>query len=125
MLETGFDPYQSIVRNIGRDQQENLWRHRAETLRAIETVCESLSVSDRSPDNPTLAELRRRFDACLMGGIDESAFPDLSLPKLAHQIDDAVAQAGREGFILAPGCTLPSFSPRRTLTFLREYADRL
>src|SRR5690606_36811417 len=118
-------PYQSIVRNSGRDQQENLWRHRAEPLRASETVCESLSVSDRSPDNPTPAELRRRFDACLMGGIHRTAFPDLSLPELAHQIADAVAQAGREGFILAPGCALPSFSPRRTLTFLREYADRL
>lgn len=203
LLETGFDPYQSIVRNIGRDQQDNLWRHRTETLRAIETVCESirgyvgelkrigvdgffysinsaipegfprgssrevydtfmrpfdlevlaaaeglvrvlhvhgngvdldriagypfevLSLSDRSPDNPALSELRRRFDACLMGGIDEAAFPDMSLPTLARQIDDAVEQAGREGFILAPGCALPSFSPRRTLAFLREYADRL
>lgn len=203
LLETGFDPYQSIVRNVGRDQQEHLWRHRAEALRALETVTESirdylgelkrigvdgffysinsaipegfprgsrrevydtflrpfdlevlaaaegmvrvlhvhgtgvdldridgypfevLSLSDRSPNNPTLRALRERTDRCLMGGIDESGFPDMSLGMLARQVDDAVEQAGREGFILAPGCALPSFSPRRSLQFLREYADRI
>ncbi len=201
LLETAFDPYQQIVRNVGRDQQEHLRRNEAEALRALETVSESirnyirelkrigvdgffysinsaipegfprgtprevyetflrpfdldvlaaaegmvrvlhvhgtgvdldridrypyevLSLSDRSPNNPTLRELRKRTDRCLMGGIDESAFPDMSLGMLARQIDDALEQAGRERLILAPGCALPSFSPGRTLAFLREYAD--
>jgi len=201
LLETGFDPYQQIVRNLGRDQQEHLWRNETEALRALETVSESirnyirelkrigvdgffysinsaipegfprgtrreiydaflrpfdldvlaaaegmvrvlhvhgngvdldridgypyevLSLSDRSPNNPTLRELRKRTDRCLMGGIDESAFPDMSLGMLARQVDDAVEQAGRERLILAPGCALPSFSPRRTLAFLREHSE--
>src|SRR5690606_4977713 len=84
---------------------------------------EVLSLADRAPDNPSLAELRKRTDRCLMGGIDESALPDMSLDALACQIDDAIRQAGRQGFILAPGCTFPSFSPQRTLAFLREYSE--
>lgn len=203
LLDTGFDPYQSIVRNVGRDQQDNLWKHKASTLRALETVCESIchyvreikrlgvdgyfysmnsaipdgfprgtrqevyetflkpfdlevlkaaegmvrvlhvhgtgldlgrlegypfeviNLSDRAPDNPSLADLRKWTGKCVMGGIDESTFPDISLAKMRQQIDDAVAQAGREGFILAPGCTLPSYSPERSLRFLRDHADTL
>lgn len=201
LLDTGFDPYQSIVRNIGDDQQEHLWKHKKATLRALESVCESIcnyvrelrklgvdgyfystisaipdgfprgtrqevyetflrpfdlevlraaegmvrvlhahgagldldrlkgypfeviSLSDRAPGNPSLADLRKWTGRCLMGGLDESAFPEVSLGVLANQIDDAVTQAGRERFILAPGCTLPSFSPKRSLEFLRDYAS--
>jgi uroporphyrinogen decarboxylase len=39
-------------------------------------------------------------------------------------VDDAVAAAGTHKFILAPGCTMPSFTPRRNLEFLREYTLR-
>ena len=42
LVETGFDPYQSILRNIGRDQEANLWKYRAPTLRALERACESI-----------------------------------------------------------------------------------
>ena len=34
---------------------------------------------------------------------------------------DAIRQAGRERFILSPGCTVPSFTPQRTLRCLREH----
>ena len=200
LLETGFDPYQAIIRNVGRDQVPNLWKHKAATLHALEAVCEStcryveairkrgidgyfyatnaaipegfprgmsveihetfvkpfdlrilkaaegmvrvlhvhgtgldldrlkgypfevVNLSDRAAKNPSLAELRKWTDKCLMGGIDESGFPDASLGRLASEIDDAIAQAGRDRFILAPGCTLPSFSPKRSLDFVREYS---
>ena len=202
LVETGFDPYQSILRNIGRDQEANLWKYREPTLRALERACESIcgyvraikklgvegyfysvnsaipagfprgasqevyetflrpfdlrilneaegmvrilhvhgtglamdrvrdypceviNLSDRLPGNPTLRELRQWTDKCLMGGLDESKFADLSLAAIAAQVDDAIAQAGREKFILAPGCTIPSFSPRRSLAFLRACAAR-
>ena len=43
---------------------------------------------------------------------------------IAAQVDDAIAQAGREKIILAQGCTIPSFSPRRSLAFLRACVAR-
>jgi uroporphyrinogen decarboxylase len=199
LIDTGFDPYQQLLRNVGFDQAEYLWRHPAETLRALEVIaentcryiaavkaqgveafflsingairegfprgssqeiyetfqrpfelqilkaaagmvrilhvhgvgldldrvldypCEVFSVSDRLAGNPSLSELRKRTGKCLMGGIDESKFQERNLSALAREVDDALAQAGRRNFILAPGCTLVSFSPKRSLSFLREY----
>ncbi len=199
MIDTGFDPYQQVLRNVGFDQAEHLWRHPAEALRALEIVaentcryiaavkaqgveafflsingairegfprgssqevyetfqrpfelqilkaaegmvrilhvhgvglelsrvldypCDVISVSDRLPGNPSLAELRKRTKKCLMGGIDESKFQERNLSALAREVDDALDQAGRRNFILAPGCTLVSFTPQRSLAFLRDY----
>lgn len=84
-----------------------------------------LSVSDRLAGNPGLAELRRFTDKCLMGGIDETRLQERSLPLVQAEIDDAIAQAGRDRLILSPGCTVPSFTPMRTLAFVREYTRTL
>jgi len=202
LIDTGFDPYQQILRNVGFDQAVHLRNNKAETLRALDAVaetlcryiaavkklgveafflsingairegfprgsnqevyetfqrpfdlrllkaaegmvrilhvhgvglemrrvldypCEVISISDRLSGNPSLAELRKLTPKCLMGGIDETKIQERNLPALAHEIDDAFAQAGRRNFILAPGCTIPSFSPKRTLTFLRDYTCR-
>ena len=199
LIETGFDPYQQILRNVGFDQAAHMWQHKGDTLSALESVadtlcryiaavkaqgveafflsingairegyprgsseqvyaafqrpfelqllkaaegmvrilhihgtgldpgrvldypCEAISISDRLTGNPSLAEMRKLTPKCLMGGIDETKFQERNLPALAGEIDDAIAQAGRSKFILAPGCTIPSFSPGRTLKFLREY----
>ncbi len=203
LIDTGFDPYQQLLRNVGFSEAPNLWKHKADTLRALETVaetsanyvksakalgvdacflsingairegfprgssrevyetyqrpfelallraaegmvrilhvhgvglelervldypCEVISISDRLPGNPSLAELRKVTDKCLMGGLDETRIQERTLPALAAEIDDAIAQAGRQKFILAPGCTIPSFTPKRSLAFLREYTSRL
>ncbi len=203
LIDTGFDPYQQLLRNVGFSEAPNLWKHKADTLRALETVaetsasyikaakalgvdayflsingairegfprgssrevyetyqrpfdlallraaegmvrilhvhgvglelervldypCEVISISDRLPGNPSLAELRKMTDKCLMGGLDETRIQERTLPALAAEIDDAIAQAGRQKFILAPGCTIPSFTPKRSLAFLREYTSRL
>jgi uroporphyrinogen decarboxylase len=203
LIDTGFDPYQQILRNVGFDQAPHIWRHRTDTLRALEAVaetlcryikavkaqgveafflsingairegfprgsnrqvyetfqrpfelqllkaaegmvrilhvhgtgldlgrvldypCEVISLSDRLPGNPSLADLRKITRKCLMGGLDETRLQERNLPALAREIDDAIAQAGRAKFILAPGCTIPSFSPKRTLKFLRDYTLKL
>ena len=199
LLETGFEPYQQIVRNIGFSQAQNLYRHRAEALAALEVVTEVmceyiaavkalgiegmflsingaipahvprgateeqheqfqkpftvavlnaaegmarvlhvhgsslemdrvngypfevLSVSDRLPSNPNLSQLRTMTDKCLMGGIDETRIQERSLPEIAAEVDDCLRQVGRDNFILAPGCTIPSFTSQRNLRFLRDY----
>jgi uroporphyrinogen decarboxylase len=203
LIDTGFDPYQQILRNIGFDQAAHMWKHKDDTLRALESVagsicryiaavkaqgvealflsingairegfprgssqevyevfqrpfelqllkaaegmvrilhvhgagldlgrvldypCEVISISDRLPGNPSLAELRKLTPKCLMGGIDETKFQERNLPALAREVDDAIAQAGRNKFILACGCTIPSFSPKRSLMFLREYTRKI
>ncbi len=202
LVETLFDPYQQLLRNVGFAEAPNLHKHKEHTLCALEAVsqtlvayvkaakalgieavflsingaiqegfprgssreiyemfqrpydlellraaegmvrilhvhgagidigrvldypCEVISVSDRLPGNPSLADLRKRTAKCLMGGLDETRLQEMTLPALARQVDDALEQAGRERFILAPGCTIPSFSPRRSLEFLRGYTKK-
>ncbi|TEA79175.1 uroporphyrinogen decarboxylase family protein [Allopusillimonas ginsengisoli] len=203
MLETGFEPYQQIVRNVGFDQADNLLGHKSAVLDALEVITETtcdyirelkaqgvegfflsingaipagqprgvtaeqheyfqkpftqkvlraaegmvrvlhvhgnnlemdrvadypyevMSVSDRLSGNPSLSELRKFTDRCIMGGLDETHIQERCLPELAKEMDDAIAQAGREKFILAPGCTIPSFSPQRNLEYVREYSKTL
>ena len=60
-----------------------------------------------------------------MGGIDETKFQERNLPAIAAEVDDAIAQAGRTNFILACGCTVPSFTPKRSLMFLRDYTRKI
>ena len=41
LIDTGFDPYQQVLRNVGFDQAEHMWKHKAETLRALQVVAEN------------------------------------------------------------------------------------
>lgn len=203
MLETVFEPYQQIVRNVGFSEAENFFSHTEAALEAIEVVtettceyirevkalgiegvflsingaipphrprgvteerhellqkpfakrvleaaegmvrvlhvhgdhvqmnrvwdypCEVLSVSDRLPSNPSLTDLRSQTDKCLMGGVDETRIQERSLPDIAAEVDDTIAQVGRQRLIIAPGCTIPSFTSERNLKYLREYTNSL
>ncbi len=203
LIDTGFDPYQQVLRNVGFDQAPHMWKHKTDALRALHVVaenlcryvkavkaqgvealflsingairegfprgsnqqvyetfqrpfelqlleaaegmvrilhvhgvgldigrvldypCEVISISDRLPGNPSLAALRKITPKCLMGGIDETRFQERTLPAIAREVDDALAQAGPRKFILAPGCTIPSFSPKRSLAYLREYTRKV
>src|SRR5690606_5821352 len=87
--------------------------------------CEVLSVSDRLSSNPSLTQLRGLTDKCLMGGIDETKIQERSLPDIEAEVDDALTQAGRQKLILAPGCTIPSFTSKRNLVHLRDYTRRV
>lgn len=88
--------------------------------RVLDYPYEVLSLSDRLQGNPSLGELRARTDRCLMGGLNENTIQEKPLPELRAEIDDAIRQAGRQRFMLAPGCTVPSFTPQRTLRCLRD-----
>ena len=88
--------------------------------RVLDYPCEVLSVSDRLKGNPSLRELRTLSDRCLMGGVDESAIIEMSLPEVRAQVRDCFAQAGRRNFILSPGCTIPTQLPAYLLQAIRE-----
>jgi uroporphyrinogen decarboxylase len=91
--------------------------------RVLDYPFDVLSVSDRLKGNPTLAELRGLTDRPLMGGIDESTLIEMSLPEVREQVRDAVRQAGRERFVLSPGCTIPTQTPWYLLRAIRETVE--
>jgi len=92
--------------------------HGVELARLNGYPFEVLHLSDRAPTNPDLSQLRQWTGRCLMGGVDETGFTAASLGQLQSQLDNAVAQIGRQGLVLAPGCALPSSSSARSLRHL-------
>ena len=59
---------------------------------------------------PTIPEARKKTSLTLMAGIDHVKFPNVSAGVVRNQIKSAMAQAGNTKFLLAPGCSLPTFS---------------
>ena len=89
--------------------------------RVLDYPIEVLSVSDRLPGNPSIAELRAMTALPLMGGIDESLIAERSVTALRAEITDAVTQnGGVRGLILAPGCTIPTQTPSFLLRAMVE-----
>jgi uroporphyrinogen decarboxylase len=59
---------------------------------------------------PSISEARRRTPLTLMAGLDHLKFPDLSAALVRTQVRSARSQAGNTKFILAPGCSVPTYS---------------
>jgi len=84
---------------------------------------EVLHCADQTPGNPTLKDLRQWTPKCLMGGVDERNFTDLSVGALHRQVQASITHAGRLGLIIAPGCTVAPSSSGRLLRTLRASVD--
>lgn len=61
--------------------------------------------SDRSC-TLSLQEGRALFRKCVMGGLNEFKMPDYTPEQVRAEAEEALQSAGREGFILAPGCAV-------------------
>ncbi len=95
----------------GRGECHILHAH-GETLyldQILEYPAHVLSWADLN-GGPSIAEARRRTPLTLMAGLDHIKFPYLSARMIRDQVRSARAQAGNTRFILAPGCSVPSYS---------------
>jgi uroporphyrinogen decarboxylase len=59
---------------------------------------------------PTISEARKKTSLTLVAGIDHVKFPNMSARMVREQVKSAIAQAGNTKFILAPGCSIPTYS---------------
>ena len=68
------------------------------------------------PGNPTLAEGQTRTRHAVMGGISEkTTLPNGSAQQAADEAHDAMHQTGGLRFLLAPGCSIPPWTPKANL----------
>ncbi len=88
--------------------------------RVLDYPVEVFSVSDRLAGNPTLVQLRAMTDKCIMGGINEARIQERSLPEIREEMWDAFKQAGKNKFIISPGCTSAPQTPQRILQCVRD-----
>ena len=84
---------------------------------------EVLSVSDRLTGNPTLKEAHELTGKCMIGGISESRIADMTPDELRSEIADTKAQLGERHQIIAPGCTIPIWTPAHLLHILADTAN--
>jgi uroporphyrinogen decarboxylase len=77
--------------------------------RLLDYPVHALSWSDLH-GGPTIAEARRRTSLTLMTGLDHVGFTEMSASAVAAQVRAARAQGGVTRFVLAPGCSLPTYA---------------
>jgi uroporphyrinogen decarboxylase len=77
--------------------------------RLLDYPVQALSWADLN-GGPSIAAMRKKTPLTLMAGVDHVKFPNLSAKIVREQVKSAVDQAGNTKFILAPGCSLPTFS---------------
>ncbi|HEU5102493.1 MAG TPA: uroporphyrinogen decarboxylase family protein [Roseiflexaceae bacterium] len=75
-------------------------------------------------DNPTMGQARKRTTKALVGGIDEHGVVQHGTPEqVADAARAAIADAGRGGLLLAPGCGVATDVPAANLHALRAAVE--
>jgi uroporphyrinogen decarboxylase len=77
--------------------------------RLLDYPVHALSWSDLH-GGPSIAEARSRTPLTLMTGLDHVRFADMSAEAVRQQVKSAREQGGRSRFVLAPGCSLPTYA---------------
>ena len=77
--------------------------------RLLDYPVQAISWADLN-GGPTIAEARRQTPFTLIAGLDHVKFPYVSVQVIRDQAKTASALAGNTKFILAPGCSLPTYS---------------
>jgi uroporphyrinogen decarboxylase len=73
---------------------------------------------------PSIAEARKLTGLTLMGGVDHVKIAYSSAAIARRQVQEAKAQAGPTRFILAPGCSVPTYCFPPLLHAVRDAARR-
>jgi uroporphyrinogen decarboxylase len=73
---------------------------------------------------PTLKEGMEKSGKAVMGGIDETTAAYVSVPEMRSQVAETISVIGRRGIVIAPGCSVPTDTPERTLRAIKEAVER-
>jgi len=72
---------------------------------------------------PSMAEARKIHAGCLMGGVDETQFVNMTRKQIIAQGRAAIEDAGGERFILGPGCSIPTDSDPDSIDAFRAAVE--
>jgi uroporphyrinogen decarboxylase len=95
----------------GKGEMHILHAHGAQLYldRLLDYPAQVLSWADLN-GGPSIAELRSRTPLTLMAGLDHVKFAYVSAGMIRSQVRAARQQSGGSKFILAPGCSVPTYS---------------
>jgi uroporphyrinogen decarboxylase len=119
-------PFDLELLNAVKDRAEmNVLHAHGERLyldRLLEYPAQVLSWADLN-GGPSIADMRPRTALTLMAGVDHERFAQVSPLILRRQVQSARAQAGASRFILAPGCSVPTYSFPPLIAAIRDAAS--
>jgi uroporphyrinogen decarboxylase len=78
------------------------------------------SWSNRLQGNPSLREMRVKTTTCLMGGVNEVNFGEVTPDDIIRQVKETIAETSGHGVIVGPGCAVPT-PPDSTEENLRAF----
>lgn len=91
--------------------------------RLLDYPVQAISWADLN-GGPPIAEMRKKTSLTLVAGIDHVNFVNLSAKAIQDQVRASLAQGGNTQFILAPGCSLPTYSYPPIIKAARDAARR-
>jgi uroporphyrinogen decarboxylase len=65
---------------------------------------------DRGKNGPSLAEVKQRTDACVMGGIDQTIVARTSTSFLTDHVHEGLRLGGKDRFFIANGCSIDTWT---------------
>ncbi len=83
-----------------------------------------LSYEDRHASNPSIPEMRKRFPGAIMGGLDKDRIADVTPAEAIRSAAEGVRLGGTSRFLLAPGCSYPTWLDPGTAKALAEAVQR-
>jgi uroporphyrinogen decarboxylase len=90
----------------------------------LDAPVQAFNYHDREGGGPSLAELRRRTQRCLIGGLGRRTTLVHGTPEeVDAEVRDAWEQVGRRGLILGPGCVVDVHAPGENLEQLRRSVE--
>lgn len=81
-----------------------------------------LSWEDRKPGNPSLAEIKGRWPGVVMGGIDIDQVISVTTARCRENVREGLRLGGDTRFILANGCSVPTWMSPDALKAMVETA---
>jgi uroporphyrinogen decarboxylase len=91
--------------------------------RLLDYPVQALSWADLN-GGPSIALARRRTSMTLMAGLDHVTFAEVSAARVRAGVRRATAEGGGTRFIMAPGCSLPTYTYPPLILAARDEARR-
>jgi uroporphyrinogen decarboxylase len=91
--------------------------------RLVDYPAHALSWADQN-GGPSIPEARRRTRFTLVAGLDHVRFGESSARLLRGQVARALEAGGPTGFVLAPGCSLPTYAYPPLIRVARDESSK-
>ena len=110
------------VQDLGKMNTAHIHGDRIYTDDVLDFPVSIMSWEDRSDGNPSLSEMKARWPGVVMGGIDNDRVTRVSTAFCRENVREGLRRGGKDRFILANGCSIPTWLDPRALKAMVETA---